>query len=99
MKKFKKGDIVLVTGGKDKGKTGEIIKVLPKKDTVVVKGVNLYKRHVKPTQNTPGGMVARERPLSTGKVMVTVGGKPVRLGLKQSKSGLTRINKQTGKAL
>jgi len=96
MKKFKKGDIVLVTGGKDKGKTGEIIKVLPKKDTVVVKGVNMYKKHVKPTQNTQGGMVARERPLSTGKVMVTVAGKPVRIGLKVEKSGIVRINKQTG---
>jgi large subunit ribosomal protein L24 len=96
MKKFKKGDIVLVTGGKDKGKTGEIMQIFPKKDSVIVKGANLYKKHVKPTQNTQGGMVSRERPLSTGKIMLTVAGLPVRVGLKVEKSGLTRINKSTG---
>lgn len=78
MKKFKKGDTVLVTAGKDKGKTGEIIRVFPKKDTVVVKGANLYKKHVKPTQNTEGGMVSKERPLSTAKISHTQGGKQIR---------------------
>jgi len=78
MKKFKKGDIVLVTAGKDKGKTGEITKVLPKSDTVVVKGANMYKKHVKPTQNTEGGMVSRERPLSTGKISHVQDGKQLR---------------------
>ncbi len=78
MKKFKKGDVVLVTAGKDKGKSGEILRVFPKKDTVVVKGANLYKKHVKPTQNTQGGIVARERPLSTGKISHVENGKQVR---------------------
>jgi len=96
MKKFKKGDIVLVTSGKDKGKTGEIMQIFPKKDSVIVKGANLYKKHVKPTQNTEGGMVSRERALSTGKIMLTVAGKPVRVGLKVEKSGVVRINKSTG---
>ena len=68
MKKFKKGDNVLITSGKDKGKTGEIIRIIPKHDTVVVKGLNLYKRHVKPTQNTSGGIVSKERPLPTAKI-------------------------------
>lgn len=100
MKKFKKGDIVLVTGGKDKGKTGEIMRVFPKLDTVIVKGANMYKKHVKPTQNTEGGMVAKERPLSTGKIMVTVAGKPVRVGLKLVKGkSSVRINKKTGSAI
>ena len=96
MKKFKKGDIVLVTGGKDKGKTGQIMQIFPKYDSVIVKGANLYKKHVKPTQNTQGGMVSRERALSTGKIMLTVAGKPVRVGLKVEKSGVVRINKSTG---
>ncbi len=96
MKKFKKGDVVLVTGGKDKGKSGEIMAVFPKRDSVIVKGANMYKKHVKPTQNTEGGMVSRERPLSTGKIMLTVAGKPVRVGLKVEKSGVVRINKSTG---
>ncbi len=78
MKKFKKGDVVLVTGGKDKGKSGEILKVFPKKDTVVVKGANLYKKHVKPTQNTQGGVVSKERPLSTGKISHVENGKQIR---------------------
>lgn len=96
MKKFKKGDVVLVTGGKDKGKSGEIMRVFPKRDSVIVKGANMYKKHVKPTANTEGGMVSRERPLSTGKIMLTVAGKPVRVGLKVEKTGVVRINKSTG---
>lgn len=78
MKKFKKGDVVLVTGGKDKGKTGEIMRVFPKKDTVIVKGANMYKKHVKPTQSTEGGMVSKERPLSTGKISHVENGQQVR---------------------
>jgi large subunit ribosomal protein L24 len=84
MKKFKKGDVVLVTAGKDKGKTGEITRVFPKKDSVIVKGANLYKKHVKPTQNTEGGMVSRERPLSTGKISHTQDGKQVRFAGKKT---------------
>lgn len=78
MKKFKKGDEVLVTAGKDKGKTGKILRVFPKKDTVIVEGANLYKKHVKPTQNTKGGIVERERALATGKITHLQDGKPVR---------------------
>lgn len=99
MKKFKKGDMVLVTGGKDKGKKGEIIAIIPKKDRLVVKGVNMYKKHVKPTQNKPGGMVSLERPLSPAKVMLLSGDKPVRVGLKRTKDSVARINKKTGKAV
>lgn len=84
MKKFKKGDVVLVTAGKDKGKTGEITKVYPKKDSVIVKGANMYKKHVKPTQNTEGGMMSRERALSTGKISHVVDGKQVRFAGKKT---------------
>lgn len=85
MKKFKKGDVVLVTAGKDKGKTGQIMRVFPKKDSVIVEGANMYKKHVKPTQNTQGGMVSRERALSTAKITHTQKGKPVRFA-KRKKS-------------
>lgn len=78
MKKFKKGETVLITSGKDKGKTGEIIRLLPKENKVVVKGMNLYKRHVKPTQNAAGGIVTLERPLPTSKISLTQGGKSIR---------------------
>ncbi len=78
MKKFKKGDAVLVTSGKDKGKTGEITRVFPALNSVIVKGMNLYKRHVKPTQNAAGGIVSRERALPTSKISLVKDGKPVR---------------------
>ena len=84
MKKFNKGDVVLVTGGKDKGKTGEIMKVFPKKDAVIVKGANLYKKHVKPTQNQEGGIISRERPLSTGKISHVQDGKPIRFAQRKT---------------
>jgi large subunit ribosomal protein L24 len=84
MKKFKKGDMVLVTAGKDKGKSGKIMKVFPKKDAVIVEGANLYKKHVKPTQNTQGGMVSRERALSTGKISHVQDGKQVRFAQRKT---------------
>lgn len=84
MKKFKKGDVVLVTAGKDKGKTGKIMRVFPKKDSVIVEGTNLYKKHVKPTQNTQGGIVSRERALSTGKITHVQDGKPVRFAKRKT---------------
>ena len=55
--KFKKGDKVLVTTGRDKGKTGEILKVLPKKHRVIIQGVNKVKRHTRPTNTSPGGVL------------------------------------------
>ena len=84
MKIFKKGDVVLVTAGKDKGKSGKILKVFPKKDSVIVEGANMYKKHVKPTQNTQGGMVSKERALSTGKISHVQDGKPVRFAQRKT---------------
>ena len=78
MKKFKKGDVVLVTAGKDKGKSGEIMRVFPKKDTVIVKGANMYKKHVKPTKESQGGIVSKERALSTGKISHVQDGQQIR---------------------
>ena len=58
--KIKKGDNVMVITGKDKGKTGEVLNVLPAKQRVLVRGVNIVKRHTKPSQTAPGGIVERE---------------------------------------
>lgn len=99
MKKFKVGDMVLVTGGKDKGKTGKILKIFPKLDRLTVAGANMYKKHVKPTQNKEGGIIAMERPMSPAKVMLLEGDKPVRVGLKRAKDGITRISKKSGAKL
>lgn len=99
IKKFKKGDQVLVTSGRDKGKTGEILKLFPKKGTVIVKGVSIYKRHRKAQANTPGGIIERERAIPFAKIMLIEGGKPVRVGLKRTKDGVKRVSKKTGDVL
>jgi len=99
IKKFKKGDQVLVTSGRDKGKTGVIQKLFPKHETVIVKGVALYKRHRKPQANNPGGIVEYERPVPFAKLMLVEDGKPVRVGLKRTKDGVKRVSKKSGKTL
>lgn len=58
--KIKKGDTVIVLAGKDKGKKGEVLRVLPKDNRAVVQGVNMIKRHTRPTQTQAGGIVERE---------------------------------------
>ena len=62
--KIKKGDQVVILSGDDKGKTGEVLKAMPKENKVVVQGVNLVKRHTKPSQTNPGGIVTKEAPLN-----------------------------------
>lgn len=99
IKKFKKGDQVLVTSGRDKGQTGEILALYPKKGTAKVKGVGLYKRHRKGRENVAGGIFEYERPLPFAKLMLVEGGKPVRVGLKRVGDKLTRVSKKTGKTL
>ena len=58
--KFKKGDTVMVMAGRDKGKTGEIMRVVPGEQRLYVQGVNVVKRHTRPTQTAPGGIVEKE---------------------------------------
>ncbi len=68
--KLKKGDSVKVIIGRDKGKVGKIEKILSKKDTIIVGGVNIYKKHVKPQgEKQPGGIIDVVRPLATSKVV------------------------------
>jgi large subunit ribosomal protein L24 len=68
--RIRKGDTVVVISGKDKGKKGKVMRVLPEFDRVVVEGVNLVKRHTRPTPRNPsGGIIEREQPLHACKVM------------------------------
>lgn len=86
----KKGDKVKVLSGKDKGKEGEILKAFPKQSRVIVKGVNIVKKHVRPTQDNPqGGIVEKEAPIHSSNVMVICGscGAPSRLGKKVLDNG------------
>jgi large subunit ribosomal protein L24 len=84
--KIKKGDKVMVNSGKDRGKIGPVEKVFPKAQEVLVTGVNLFKRHLKPRgQGKPGGIVDIPRPLSVGKVSLVCPkcNQPTRIGFFQ----------------
>jgi large subunit ribosomal protein L24 len=82
--KIKKGDTVVVISGRDKGKTGEVLRVLPPEHRVVVQGVNLAKRHTKPRMGEPGGIVEKELALDISNVahVDPASGKPTRIGYK-----------------
>ena len=66
--KIKKGDKVIVVTGKNKGVTGEVLKVFPEKNKATVRGVNIVKRHTKPTQNDPGGIKEKESPINISNI-------------------------------
>ena len=68
--KIKKGDTVMVIAGKDKGKSGRVLKAMPKENKVVVEGVNIVKKHQKPTGMTEGGIVEKEAPIAASNVMI-----------------------------
>src|SRR5688572_8593198 len=76
----RKGDTVMVTSGWHKGTTAVVLRVIPKEDRVVVKGVNMRTKHVKPTRTSPqGGIIQREEPIHISKVSPVVDGKPCRV--------------------
>ena len=97
--KVKKGDTVQVLSGNDKGKTGEVLEVMPKQEKIVVKGVNIRKKHVKPRkQGDEGGIISVESAIHTSKVNVVCPkcNKPARIGYKMEKDGKVRICKKCG---
>jgi large subunit ribosomal protein L24 len=82
------GDTVMVTAGNDKGAVGEILRVLTKKDRVVVKGVNVRSKNIKPTQANPnGGVIKQEMPIHMSNVSPMVDGKPARLRYETKNDG------------
>lgn len=91
LKRFhvKKNDVVMVIAGKDKGKTGKILKVLRKKQAVIVEGVNIVKKHLRPTPKAKGGIVEREAPIHVSNVMLYCDrcAKPVRVGRRLLEDG------------
>jgi len=95
--KFKVGDNILVTGGKDKGKTAKIVRVLPKENKVVVDGINMYVKHRKPMNDQPGEKLTLPRPLPTGKIAI-LNDKGVRdrIGYVMKNDKKVRIFKKTG---
>lgn len=98
----KKGDKVQVISGKDKGKQGVILEAYPKKDRVLVEGVNVVKKHSKPTQLNPqGGIISQEAPIHVSNVMPIdpKTGQPTRVGYKVVDGKKVRIAKKSGEAL
>lgn len=95
--KIKKGDQVIVLSGKDKGKTGEVVRSMPKDGKVVVSGVNIAVRHKKPTQVNPqGGLERSEAPLHISKVAHVVEGKPTRVRFEERDGKKVRVAVKTG---
>lgn len=96
-----KGDTVMVTSGNDKGATGEILRVIIKKNRVVVQGVNIRSKHLKPSQASPqGGIVRREMPIHISNVSPVVDGKPTRVRFETKSDGSkVRIAVKGGKVL
>jgi large subunit ribosomal protein L24 len=97
--KIKRDDVVIVTAGKHKGRTGKVLKVLPEKSRVVVEKVNLVKRHVRPQGDRPGGTVEKEASLHISNVALLdqESGKAVKVGRKFLDDGRkVRFNRKTG---
>ena len=99
--KIRKGDTVVVLSGKDKGKTGEVIRSIPKESKVVVSGVNVHARHRKPTQQSPqGGIERKEAPLHISNVAIATGdGKPTRVRFEERDGKKVRVAAKTGELI
>ena len=98
--KIKKDDMVRVIAGKDREKEGKVIAVDPKKNTVIVEGVNMLTKHTKQTaQDNAGGIIHVEGPIDISNVMLLVDGKPSRVGFEIKDGKKVRVAKSTGKAI
>jgi large subunit ribosomal protein L24 len=97
--KIKKGDKVVVLTGRDKGRTGEVVRVMPKEERALVRGVNFVKRHQRQTMNQEGGIIQKEAPvhLSNLALVDPKDGKPTRVGFKVLDDGRkVRFAKRSG---
>jgi large subunit ribosomal protein L24 len=100
--KIKKGDKVIVTTGRDKGKKGEVLKVLPKENKAVVSGVNTAKRHTKQTQRTQGGIVNKDLPIDLSNLahVDPKSGEATKVGWKELGDGRrVRFAKKSGEVI
>ena len=99
--KIKKGDKVIVLAGKDRGAEGEVVTVLPQKDRVVVKGVNLIKKHQRQTQTEQGGIITREAPIHISNVALKdpESGKATRVGFKIDGDKKVRVARKSGEVI
>jgi large subunit ribosomal protein L24 len=97
MNKIKKGDSVVVLAGKDKGRTGEVLQVMPKEDRAVVRGINMVKRHQRQTQTQEAGIINKEASIHLSNIAVAAkDGKPTRVGFSVVDGKKVRVAKRTG---
>ena len=97
--KIKKGDKVVVLAGKDKGKTGSVLQVIPTETRAVVQGINLIRKHTKQTAQTEGGILSKEAPIHLSNLAIAdpKTGKPTRVGFKTLDDGRkVRVAKRSG---
>ena len=97
--KIKKGDKVVILAGRDKGKTGEVVQMLPKEERAVVRGVNVVKRHQRQTAGQEAGIISKEAPLHLSNLAYAdpKDGKPTRVGFKTLDDGRkVRFAKRSG---
>ena len=100
--KIRKGDRVTVVTGREKGKTGEVLRVLRAADRVLVQGVNMIKRHQRPTGMTPGGIIEKEAPVHISNVALIdpKSDRPTRVGYRVDDAGRkVRVAKRSGEAI
>ena len=97
--KIKKGDKVVVLTGRDSGRTGEVVQVMPKEERALVRGVNMVKRHQRQTMNQEGGIIQKEAPIQLSNLALAdpKDGKPTRVGFKILEDGRkVRFAKRSG---
>lgn len=99
--KIKKGDKVIVLAGRDRGAEGEVIEVMPKADRVVVRGVNVIKKHQRQTPQQEGGIITREAPIHVSNVALKdpSTGKGTRVGFKVEDGKKVRVAKASGEVI
>jgi large subunit ribosomal protein L24 len=101
MQKIRKGDKVVVLAGKDKGRSGEVVSVMPKDDKAVVRGINLVRRHQKQSQSQEGGIITKEAPIHLSNLALAdpKDGKPTRVGFKVEDGKKVRVAKRSGEVI
>ena len=100
--KIKKGDTVVVLAGKDKGRTGEVVKAMPKEGKVIVSGINVHARHRKPSQTSPqGGIERKEAPLHISNVAIAdpKDGSPTRVRFEERDGKKVRVAAKSGELI
>ena len=99
--KIQKGDTIKVMTGADKGKEGRVIKIYPNADKILVEGIKIVKKHVRPNQENPqGGILEKEMPIHISNVALIVNGNPSRIGYKTLEDGKkVRYSKKTNEVI